>query len=110
MQSPEQNNNQAIAFIFQQMARCYRYLGGEPFRASAYEKAAAMLSNMQEDIADYAPDLKRLEALGNIGVSIAKKITEYLQTGKIGLLSRLKKRVPYELLELMDIAGFGRQL
>lgn len=107
MQVIQQKNNAAVAFIFQQIALCYRYMGGEQFRAAAYEKAATMLLNMQEDIAVYASDIKRLEALGNIGVSIAKKITEYLQTGKIGLFSRLKKRVPYTLLGLMDITGFG---
>ncbi|MBZ4191630.1 helix-hairpin-helix domain-containing protein [Niabella beijingensis] len=107
MQKPEQKNNEAIAFIFQQIALCYRYLGGEQFRVSAYERAANRLLNMQEDIGVYASDTKRLEALGNIGVSTAKKISEYLRTGKIALFSRLKRQVPYGLLDLMDINGFG---
>ncbi|SDD02770.1 helix-hairpin-helix domain-containing protein [Niabella drilacis] len=106
-QVPEYKNNDAIACIFRQIARCYRYLGGEGFRVAAYQGAAEMLLNMREDIAVYASDIKRLEALDHIGERMAMKITEYLQTGKIAVFSHLKKQVPYGLLELMDISGFG---
>ncbi len=98
----------ALASIFHLMADCYRYLGNEErFRAIAYENVAKILHNMKEDIADYAADVKTLDAIGGIGESIAEKIIEYLRTGKIKTFERLKKQVPYELLELMDITGFG---
>ena len=101
-------NNIALAAIFHQMANCYRYLGNpERFRAIAYEHIAKVLHNMQEDIARYATDIPTLDAIGGIGESIAQKIIEYLHTGKIATFEQLKKKVPYELLELMDITGFG---
>lgn len=101
-------NNAALASIFFHMANCYRYLGNDDrFRAIAYDKAGKVLTNMNEDIANYAKDVKTLDEIGGIGESIAGKIIEYLQTGKIKIFEKLKKQVPYELLELTDISGFG---
>jgi DNA polymerase (family 10) len=101
-------NNAALASLFHQMADCYRYIGKEErFRAIAYENVAKILHNMKEDIAAYATDVKTLDEIGGIGESIAGKIIEYLHTGKIKTFEKLKKEVPYELLELMDITGFG---
>ncbi len=101
-------NNAALSSIFFHMADCYRYLGNEErFRAIAYDKAGKVLTNMKEDIATYARDVKTLDEIGGIGESIAEKIIEYLHTGKIKKFEQLKKQVPYELLELMGITGFG---
>ena len=101
-------NNAALSSIFRHMADCYRYLGNDNrFRAIAYDKVGKVLTNMKEDIATYAKDVKTLDEIGGIGESIAGKIIEYLHTGKIKTFEQLKKQVPYELLELMDITGFG---
>lgn len=101
-------NNAALASLFHHMADCYRYLGNENrFRAIAYENVAKTLHNMKGDIAGYATDVKKLDEIGGIGESIAEKIIEYLHTGAIKTFDQLKKQVPYELLELMDITGFG---
>jgi DNA polymerase (family X) len=101
-------NNIALASIFHQMADCYRYMGNEEhFRAIAYENVAKVLYSMKEDIADYANDVKTLEAIGGIGESIAEKIIEYLRTGTVKTFEQLKKETPYQLLQLMDITGFG---
>lgn len=101
-------NNITLAAIFHRMADCYRYLGSEErFRAIAYENVAKVLHNMKEDISDYAKDVKTLDEIGGIGESIAEKIIEYLHTGYIKTFEQLKKKVPYELLELMDVNGLG---
>ena len=101
-------NNAALASIFHRMADCYRYLGNDNrFRAIAYEHVAKILQNMKEDIAVYATNIKTLDEIGGIGESIAGKILEYLHSGKIKTFEQLKKKVPYELLEMMDITGIG---
>lgn len=101
-------NNTALAVIFHRMADCYRYLGKEErFRAIAYENVSKILYNMKEDIASYATDVKTLDAIGGIGESIAEKIIEFLHTGKIKTFEELKNKLPYKLLELIDITGFG---
>jgi DNA polymerase (family 10) len=101
-------HNKELSEIFHHMGDCYRYLGKEErFRAIAYENVAKILQNMKEDITEYAADIKSLDAIGGIGESIAEKIIEYLHTHKIKTFEELKKKVPYELLGLMDITGFG---
>ena len=106
MNHPE--NNLKLSMIFHSMADCYSYLGKEErFRAIAYENVAKMLHNMTEDITLYATDIKTLDKLGGIGESIAEKIIEYLRTGKIKAYENLRKQVPFDLLELMNITGFG---
>lgn len=101
-------HNAGLAFIFHRMADCYRFLGADQrFRALAYENAAGILQNMPEDIAEHADSLASLDALKGIGSSIAGKIIEYLQTGRIRKFEQLKKQVPYALLELMAIPGLG---
>ena len=102
------NHNKTLARIFRQMADCYRYLGpDERFRALAYENASKTLSNMQEPVDAFASDFKKLDELKAVGESIAEKIIEYLKTGKIRAFDKLKKQVPFALLELMDIQGIG---
>lgn len=100
--------NRALSFIFHKMAECYRYMGAEErFRATAYENVSRVLANMKEDISEHAGSVKELDEIAGIGESIAEKIIEYLQTGKIKTFEELKKKLPFELLELMDISGFG---
>lgn len=100
-------HNLQLAAIFHSMADCYNYLGKEErFRALAYENAAKMLYNMSEDVAVYN-SVAKLDELQGIGESIAEKILEFLATGRIKTYEQLKKKVPFALLELMNITGFG---
>ncbi|HRF17749.1 MAG TPA: helix-hairpin-helix domain-containing protein [Chitinophagaceae bacterium] len=102
------HSNKELSRLFSQMADCYRYLGpDERFRANAYAGAAQTLRNLQEPVENLADDMQQLEDLKNIGKSIAEKIIEFLATGQIQTFEDLKKKVPFALLELMDIEGFG---
>jgi len=101
-------HNKELAGIFRQMSDCYKYLGAkERFRAIAYDMAAKTLSNMSEPVDIYGHDIKKLDALKGVGESIAEKIIEYLDTGTIQTFENLKQKVPYELLDLMEIGSIG---
>ncbi len=101
-------HNKALAEIFRQMAACYKYLGQEErFRAIAYDNAARTIESMKDDIALHAHNVKELDELKGIGESIAEKIIEWLSTGRIKTFEKLKKEVPLELLDLMEINGMG---
>jgi DNA polymerase (family 10) len=101
-------HNAELAGLFQQMASCYRFLGKEEhFRAVAYENAVKTIANLEKDISVYAKDISTLDKLSGIGESIGEKIIEYLDTGKIKTHEKLIRQVPVDLLELMDITGFG---
>ena len=103
------SRNHALSRVLGDMSAIYRYHGTEDrFRALAYAKAARIVDGLQEDIAVYIRN-GTLEELPGIGESIAEKIMEYVQTGKIRKYDELSKSVPVELLDLMNVSGFGPQ-
>jgi DNA polymerase (family 10) len=106
--SPNKVHNRELADIFHRMASCYRYQGPDQrFRVVAYENASRTIHGLKDDISTYGTDVKSLDQLSGIGESIAEKILEYLESGKIKTYEKLKEEVPESLLELMDITGFG---
>jgi DNA polymerase (family 10) len=54
-----------------------------------------------------ALDLAGLEEIPNVGASTAAKIAEYLATGRIEALERLRGRIPAGVRELTRIPGLG---
>lgn len=101
----EANSN--LAKIFREMSSIYQYLGGEDhFRALAYLKAARAVGSLQEDIGNYIKT-GLINEIKGIGEGITEKIKEYVCTGRIQKFEELRKKVPFELLELQEINGFG---
>ncbi len=101
-------HNKELAAIFHGMARCYQYLGKEErFRAIAYDNASKTLANLSEPVDALSTDIRKLDELKGVGESIAQKIVEYLQSGRIATYEKLKTQVPFDLLELMEVEGIG---
>lgn len=101
-------HNKELSLIFKKMSDCYKYLGNkERFRAIAYETASKTLNNLEVPVDIYHNDIKKLDELKGVGESIAGKIIEYLDEGSINTFEELKKKVPYQLLELLEIEGIG---
>ena len=80
-------------------------LTDDPFKPRAFEKAARAVGGYHQDIRDF--DAKQLMAIPSVGRSIAEKIFEYLQTGKIGDLEELRAQIPEGVRQLMQIPGLG---
>jgi len=78
----------------------------QPFKANAYRRAARVVEGLEEDISKVA-ERGELEQLPGIGKALAKKIKEYVETGKITHLEKLKAEFPPGLLELLGIPGVG---
>jgi len=100
--------NEKIAKIFFEIAS-YIQMKEDGFRVVAYRKAGNNIRSLKEDIKDIYErgGLKDLEKIPGIGKNIAKKIEEYLKTGKIKTLQRLKKEIPVKLNEISAIEGMG---
>ncbi len=101
--------NKRLAAVLKNIAACYKFLGGDnPFRAIAYDKAARFIANLPEDITVYI-EKGTTEDIPGVGESIAEDIAEFASTGKISRFEKLKTQVPVNLLDLMEISGFGPQ-
>jgi len=99
--------NKKLADIFGNMAALYQLLDGENrFRTRAYQNASRILDNMSEDVGEHL-NQQELEDMHGIGESIAEKIIEFAQTGKIAKYEELKKQVPTGFIELLDVEGIG---
>jgi len=79
------------------------------FKPQAYEKAAIVLENLEGDINDIYQKggIKALIAIPSIGKNIARKIEEYLQTGKIRYHQAIKKKIPVDIEEMMAVESIG---
>ncbi|MBI2101378.1 DNA polymerase/3'-5' exonuclease PolX [Candidatus Woesearchaeota archaeon] len=76
------------------------------FKIRAYRKAALVIEGLSEDIEQVWKE-GRLEDLPGIGEGIAKKIDEFLRTGKLKHLDELKKKTPVDMEGLGKIEGVG---
>jgi DNA polymerase (family 10) len=76
------------------------------YRILAYEKAAAVVREHPVSVAEMAAR-GELCALPGVGEAIEAKIGEYLTTGQMAFLERLRQRYPEGLLEVMRLPGMG---
>jgi DNA polymerase (family 10) len=100
--------NLELAQIFYQMAE-FIEMDEVSFRSHAYNKAARTLESLEVDIEGIYQKggIKELKKTPGIGEKIAKKIEEYIKTGKIKTYQRLKKQCPVDLESLTAIEGLG---
>jgi DNA polymerase (family 10) len=99
--------NDAVGALLLEYADLLVMTGGQAFKARAYEKAAKAVSGHHADISTL--DLKQLEEIPNVGKSTAAKIQEFVQTGEIADLEKMRKKLPSGLRTLMAIPGMGPQ-
>lgn len=102
------SKNSEITAIFYEIADILE-MQQVAWKPIAYRSAARMLEALKEPIEDIYNEggLEKLEAMPNIGEALAKKIEEYLKTGKIRSHQELLKKIPKHLRELMKIPGLG---
>jgi len=98
--------NQELAQIFDQIADALELKGETGFRVLAYRKAARVLAELTEDVAELDRE-NRLETIPGIGSGIAKKIHEYLTTGKMQKLDEVTSGLEPGLFVLLKIPGVG---
>jgi len=79
------------------------------FKPRAYQKAAQTIEGLSEDVAEIykKKGLEGLEELPGVGKSIAEKIAEFVETGKIRYYEKLKKEIKVDLEELNRVPGLG---
>jgi len=103
--------NLQVAAKLREMADLLHYQGANPFRVSAYRRAADTVSTLSADV-DAVLDEKGLEgltALSGIGEGIASAIEELVRTGRWGQLERMRGTIdPEEVLQA--VPGIGPKM
>ncbi|MGD0636855.1 MAG: DNA polymerase/3'-5' exonuclease PolX [Nitrososphaerales archaeon] len=98
--------NHDVAELLERLSMLSEASGEDRFKAIAYRRAATSIKNLGEDV-DEVRKRGELTEIQHIGEGIAKKIDEYLRTGKLEFMERLEKEVPEGTLELMQVPGIG---
>jgi len=100
--------NQELANIFYEIGY-FLEMEEVAFKPQAYEKAAIVLENLGESVAEIYEKggIKALIAIPGVGKSIAQKIEEYLKTGKIKHYEELKRKIPVDMEKLIAVEGIG---
>jgi len=84
--------NKKLAKIFYEIADLLE-IKGVAFKPAAYRRAAKLLENLEQDISQIYKEkgFKGVEEMPRIGISMTKKIEEFLKKGKIKYYEELKK-------------------
>ena len=79
------------------------------FKIRSYKKAADMIENLYPEIDEIynREKISGLLKLPSIGKAIALKLEEYITTGRLGYYEDLKKNIPIDVSEFMDLEGIG---
>lgn len=104
-------SNRDIAKILYEMAALYE-MEDVQFKPRAYERAAMGVEAFGRDLKELYREkgLKGLLEVPGIGKGIAEHLEEYLKKGRFAEYDRLKKKVPAQISELMEVEGVGPQM
>jgi DNA polymerase (family 10) len=100
--------NLEIARIFYEIADILDMQGVE-WKPRAYRRAARGIETLSTDVEKIynKGGLKALKEIPGVGEALAKKIEEFIKTGKVKEYTRLKKGIPSGVEDMMHIPGMG---
>ena len=82
-------------------------LNENSFKIRAYREAARRLKEDFRPITKKDTDKKKLMEIPRIGEALADKIIQYVKTGKINYLERLRRQIPKPVRDLLKIPHLG---
>ncbi|HSM29425.1 MAG TPA: helix-hairpin-helix domain-containing protein [Woeseiaceae bacterium] len=103
--------NRQAAEIFRECAGILQHQAANPFRVSAYVRAANVLDALQDDVRELLDreGADGLVKLPGIGEGLAAAIDEIARTGRLSQLDRLRGEASPEAL-FQTLPGVGRKL
>lgn len=100
-------HNKEIADILSEVADYLEIKGENQYRINSYRNAARTIMGLSESISQMSHDVKDIQAIPDIGESMAEKITEISQTGKLKQQEKLRKQFPESLRDMMKLEQMG---
>ncbi|RJQ14529.1 DNA polymerase/3'-5' exonuclease PolX [Candidatus Parcubacteria bacterium] len=101
-------SNDEIAKVLNELAG-FLDMDEVQFKPRAFEKAAEVISAFEQEIPELYKEggLKGIMRIPGVGVGIAERIEEFLKTGHIKDLDKLKKKYPVDYQQLRRVEGVG---
>ncbi|TRM12899.1 DNA polymerase/3'-5' exonuclease PolX [Lentibacillus cibarius] len=96
-------NKKDVIKLLEKIAVYLELKGENPFKISAYRKAAQALERDDRSIADI-DDFTKLQGIGK---GTGAVIETYIQNGTSETLTELEKEIPEGLIPLLDLPGLG---
>ena len=98
--------NAAVAAVFDEIADYMELAGENSFKIRAHRRAAEAVAQHAEPIEDAAEN-NVLQEIEGLGEATSAKVREFLATGKVRYLERLREEFPPGLLDLIRVPGLG---
>ncbi|HET20387.1 MAG TPA: DNA polymerase/3'-5' exonuclease PolX [Chromatiales bacterium] len=99
--------NAEIADRFDELADLLEIEAANPFRVRAYRNASSLLRTLPKDVDEMLAKGADLTDLPGIGDDLAAKIREFVDSGHLKALDRIKREVPPHLADLLHVRGLG---
>ncbi|MEN2467626.1 DNA polymerase/3'-5' exonuclease PolX [Ornithinibacillus sp. FSL M8-0202] len=96
-------NKKDVIKLLETIAIYLELKGENPFKISAFRKAAQALERDDRSLAD----MKDFTEIKGIGKGTSTVIAEYLEQGRSETLEELKREVPEGLIPLLNVPGLG---
>jgi DNA polymerase (family 10) len=98
--------NAAVAAVFDEIADYMELAGENSFKTRAYRRAAEAVATYDAPIEDAAEN-NTLQNIEGLGEATSAKVREFLATGQVRYLERLREQYPAGLLDLIRVPGLG---
>ncbi|ENQ3105496.1 DNA polymerase/3'-5' exonuclease PolX [Bacillus cereus] len=96
-------NKKQVIKLLETIALFMELKGENPFKISAFRKAAAALESDDRSLSE----IEDFTKIPGIGKGTAAVIAEYIEVGASEVLTELEKEVPSSLLPLLKLPGLG---
>lgn len=106
MSVPPRSRNSEVARLLEEIGDLLEIKGDQSFRVNTYRAAARRIEGLREPI-ELVHAEKRLRKLQGIGPALEQKIGEYLDTGRLGYIEKLRDDVPTGVAQLLTVPGLG---
>ena len=97
-------DKQQVSEIFRDIAKLLEMQGEDPYRIRAYYRAARTVEHLRESLSTIA-QRRALQDIPDIGKTLAREITELIESGRLRYHEHLKSTVPEGLLPLLRLSS-----
>jgi DNA polymerase (family 10) len=98
-----------VAAALREIALLLEVQGSSPHRVRAFDKGARAIESLSQDVAVLAKS-GRLKELPGIGDTLARTITELVETGRSQVLEQLRQQLPAGVAELATVLSLSKIL